>query len=803
MSALLVAGGGTSIAGDRLVEGVVAWDGHAWTQLGHVNGSVTSLAVFNGRLIASGTFKEADGQPCENIAAWDGTSWTALGAGLQSGASVLYVYGSDLIAGGRFRTAGGINAERIAAWNGSSWRALGAGVNGEVKSLTTFGGELIAAGAFATAGGSSIRYIARWNGSAWRALGAGITGSFGSADSVCVYQNELYATGNFRTVGASPVPYMARWNGVEWRSAGWDIAAPARALRVYGADLIASARLPDAAQTPSLRAFDGATWRYFAGTESDQIRVTATALPGEFNGSLIAVGSVEQSDGFAAWGVALWDGSGWRGTNAGVSGSLRKLAQDPFGGVIGIGTLSSMGGPIARWNGAAWTAIAHSLTPFTPGDAADISSVAFYNGELIATGSFASIDGVEANNVARWDGERWLPLGAGLDASGGAVQVLGADLFVSGRFLNAGGIAAKRIARWDGYSWHALGSGIDGSVTFDPEGALGPGINTLAAYGQELIVGGIFSQAGDQAVSGMAAWNGATWRRFGSVPCIAYRLVNYRGTLVASLQQQTAPTFYDSGVAQWNGSQWVNLGQMNSCPLVAVLGDDLYAAGEMRIGGSLDSYTGLVRYDGAAWQTIGEPVSIGSLASQGPELLASGSVMTTDGRYATALIRRTQTGVPWFAAQPEAQVTVCRVDEVELAVTAAIGYEPIGYRWQAETSPDQWCDLSDGPVGGCSPESDAIASGSNSPVLRLAGVTSSLRVRCVVGNACGEAVGNPTQVSPCRSDFTCDGGLDGGDVEAFFRSWEAGESSADVNNDSGIDGMDVGAFFAAWEAGTC
>ncbi|MBL9000082.1 MAG: hypothetical protein JNK25_02960 [Phycisphaerae bacterium] len=50
-------------------------------------------------------------------------------------------------------------------------------------------------------------------------------------------------------------------------------------------------------------------------------------------------------------------------------------------------------------------------------------------------------------------------------------------------------------------------------------------------------------------------------------------------------------------------------------------------------------------------------------------------------------------------------------------------------------------------------------------------------------------------------DFNQDGGVDGGDVEAFFTAWENAEPAADVNQDGGIDGGDVQTFFLAWEAG--
>ncbi len=53
----------------------------------------------------------------------------------------------------------------------------------------------------------------------------------------------------------------------------------------------------------------------------------------------------------------------------------------------------------------------------------------------------------------------------------------------------------------------------------------------------------------------------------------------------------------------------------------------------------------------------------------------------------------------------------------------------------------------------------------------------------------------------CPADYNQDGGVDGGDVEAFFTDWEASVGCADTNQDGGVDGGDVEAFFTAWESG--
>jgi len=57
--------------------------------------------------------------------------------------------------------------------------------------------------------------------------------------------------------------------------------------------------------------------------------------------------------------------------------------------------------------------------------------------------------------------------------------------------------------------------------------------------------------------------------------------------------------------------------------------------------------------------------------------------------------------------------------------------------------------------------------------------------------------------SPCAADFNQDGGVDGGDIEAFFGAWSNGEACGDVNQDGGVDGGDIESFFSVWQAGGC
>lgn len=55
----------------------------------------------------------------------------------------------------------------------------------------------------------------------------------------------------------------------------------------------------------------------------------------------------------------------------------------------------------------------------------------------------------------------------------------------------------------------------------------------------------------------------------------------------------------------------------------------------------------------------------------------------------------------------------------------------------------------------------------------------------------------------CPADFDMNGGVDGGDLAAFFTDFEAGAACADVDLNGGIDGGDLAAFFFSFEQGGC
>ncbi len=542
----LYAGGLFTSAGGGAASRVAKWNGSSWSPVGSgTSGPVFALTVFDDgsgpALHAGGSFANAGGGAASRVAKWDGSSWSALGSGANSTVLALTAYddgsGAALHAGGSFTTAGGVAANRVAKWDGSAWSALGSGVDEPggfqifVAALTVFeGGEepaLWVGGAFSMAGGASAAHLASWDGTSWSTPSGGTTNNV-QALYAPPGENELWVGGTFDTAGSVAANRVAKWDGANWEATGKGLDGRVYALAGFD-DGNASALFvggffdtAGGAGVPNLARWNGAAWSGVgSGTSSSVLSLHASDLG---TGSvLFAGGNFATAGGVTVNRVAAWNGSIWASLAGGVSGGggVEALATFDDGGGPALyagGDFQTIGGVsasfVARWNGAAWSALGSGLTsnpvralavfddgsgpalfaaggfwgimkwdgatwapliPVSPGANNQVTSLALFddgNGlALYAGGWFTSMDGVAADHVARWDGASWSPVGGLSDGTNGFVQALavfddghGAALYVGGDFTVAGETAASRIARWDGSEWSPLGAGVDDTV---------------------------------------------------------------------------------------------------------------------------------------------------------------------------------------------------------------------------------------------------------------------------------------------------------------------------------------------------
>ncbi|MCC6675593.1 MAG: hypothetical protein IT436_00490 [Phycisphaerales bacterium] len=335
----------------------------------------------------------------------------------------------------------------------------GAGPGGEVRAMLTAdvegGPRLYIGGEFQTLGGVQARRIGSWDGAGWRQVGPGLSQI---VESMVIHPyaggERLFIGGFFDEGEVSGGPGGLVW--LDPQAGGWrgvPRGSPffwTMGLCSFGGELFASAGVMDY------------VWR---------LGESGWSVPGEGLESVVHRGLTHDDGtgpslfvgGSMLEGCRRWDGVAWRSIGGGVQGAVYGLAvfDDGRGPALYVG------------------------------------------GQFIRAGVFGA-GGVQAANIARWDGTRWESLGAGIGGTVNALAVFddgaGPKLYAGGRFTSAGAAPAKNLAVWDGHAWMPVAGGVDGEVralaVFDADGP-GPARARLVA-------GGAITAAGGEPAAGLA-----------------------------------------------------------------------------------------------------------------------------------------------------------------------------------------------------------------------------------------------------------------------------------------------------------
>jgi len=614
-----------------------------WSSLGAnggngVSGAVRALAPSANSLYVGGSFVEANVGgalvPARGIARVDpdAGTWSAVGSaggnGVSSDVYTLALSGSVLFVGGAFSQAN-IGGPSIAANNVARvdlatgiWSALGTGggngVDGLVTAMAVSGDDLYVGGFFSTAntGGvpAFVRQLARWSTDGWSGLGGGgPAGGYVSVQALLVLPDGLYVAGSFTEVGAGPaVPAsnIARWNNGIWT-----------ALGSGGGNGTSDLVLALAATGEEL---------YAAGSFA-----------------LVNVGAPLVANNIGRWRDAAWSSLGVEG--AGVNGSVSALAvSGPYLYVGGYFTTAGgiAANRIARFDTStgAWSALGSNGGNGVSGG---VRALALSGNSLFVGGEFhqANVGApVPAISIARLDLVTgvWTPLGHdggnGTTGSVHALAVAGDDLYVGGSFghVNNGAvIPAFRVARWRNGTWsalgHAGGNGLNNTV------------HALAVSGEDLYIGGAFSQANVGApvpANGIVRWNIATetWAPLGTgsngVSGRVRALAVSEGDLYVGGEfvfvHDGASAIEANGIARWSNQTWSALGSGAGRGVNGGVWAVAATPGEVFVGGFFTEANtgagvparGVARWNGSKWSGLGRGVTSITPSSTAAQALA-------------------------------------------------------------------------------------------------------------------------------------------------------------------------------------
>ena len=460
---------------------------------------------------------------------WDGQGWETIGAEPDGAVFALAFDADDLLyVGGDFQRvaqpgASFLQANRVAAWDGTVWQALGEGFDREVRDLQVDdAGVLYAAGPFVGSGSLEIPHVARWDG-AWSAVGASIGGEVGESINALAItpDGRVYAGGYVRYFNGNLANGIAFWEGGAWQPVGGGIGlnGDVYAITADGAGgFYAGGAFSYAGDVPAAnvaRWTDGAWQTLGQGVEGGSVYALAVGS----DGSLYVAGDFEnalQSDGTAvlAYGMARWDGAAWSAIGTGFNGTVESLLLDDAGVLYAGGAFTKDGSEqttlayLAIWNGVEWTSPGNGV-------AGPVNALALTeDGTLLAGGAFTSAGNTENTSfLAAWDGFDWSPVSESTQLDG-EVYTLEIDdqgaVYAGGAFTEVeSGLNANYIARWDGASWSQLGQPLSNGTTdccvyavaFDEEGTV--------------YVGGDFDGVRQSAGTDLEANNIAGWTNNG------------------------------------------------------------------------------------------------------------------------------------------------------------------------------------------------------------------------------------------------------------------------------------------------
>ncbi|MBU0607038.1 MAG: hypothetical protein KKI08_04090, partial [Armatimonadetes bacterium] len=594
----------------------------------------SAVAVSGDYIYVGGAFEKVGGFTVNSIVRWSLSAkrWEPLGSGVTSPLGPGYGYveaiqviGDDVYVGGRFTAAGGIATNHVARWNATTktWSAVpGLSASGGIHAFVAQGTTLYAGGFHLTGTppvtSTSVVAALDTQSQVWTPM-QGTTHQLGSCDgstayvsSLAVYGGVLHAAGWI----CWPDPRIrgiARWVGNDWHPLN---ACPSG---------------------------------YVSGTTGiDVMRVHGGALyvGGYFNTAYDCATQV------AAKNIARWDGSAFSAVGGGVDGvnasvgDLLSLGTDLYvaGDFTSAGGAPINGNGLARWDGSAW----HALGAFV-GHGTNWTHLAANGNTLVVAGALTA-DTLQLDGVGLWNGTAWAGLRGGVELTSGvqAVVATSGGMYVGGSFSTVGGIGARNVAGWNKSTgdWSPLGAGLDGRVTT-------LAVDNNDVYAARDVVSSVYWSATE-----VLRWNGSQWvvlggqftnNSGGGYPEVRALVLDGAGGLYAAGKFSAVGSTPVAGVARWDGAQWkavANLGATQSVSSLAIHEGQIYLAINWYNG---TSYASVARVDGSTAVPLGPTIigSINSIAVDGSGVYACGKVTSMGGTTVNHVAR--WNGSTWHA----------------------------------------------------------------------------------------------------------------------------------------------------------
>lgn len=292
----------------------------------------------------------------------------------------------------------------------------------------------------------------------------------------------------------------------------------------------------------------------------------------------------------------------WLPLTSGVTGFAAgtEILQEYQGELYVGGVFTMAGGApanyLAKWNGAAWSALSSELNGW-------VYSMAVYNGKLYVGGTFSNAGGLAVGKIARWDGSNWERVGTttfGFNSAVLSLEVYNGDLYAGGKFSHVEGLQVNHLAKYNDATnaWTRVGTAINWGTD--------QWVHDLEVDNGELYIAGRFSNPGNKVVK----WNGTNWTTFPYVTDGSARTVLvYNGDVYLG----TSAGFMNQKFMKFDGTSWSTVANIagNAILDLSMFGGSMVVSGHWWMAGAA-GFNNIALFDGTNWTRLGTAPSDGT-----------------------------------------------------------------------------------------------------------------------------------------------------------------------------------------------
>lgn len=369
-------------------------------------------------------------------------------------------------------------------------------------------------------------------------------------------------------------------------------------------------------------------------------------------------------------------------------GGLKNFVESPFGarGVLGGegtvivgGRFDVVDGVSDVFNIAAWNPLTDTWVKFNKGLSGFVFTSALFEGKLVVGGSFTNDrDGTDVLRIAYWDDsdKSWNPIDGGMNSGITRLVVFKGELYATGSFTLAGSTSVLRIAKissLDG-TWQDVGGGV----------TAGTQVNAAHVRGNNLYLGGRFSEIGGVAANSVASWNGLTYSALGDGLVINFgsgngnvrSLNDFGGNITAdgNFNRNGGGTTV-RGMGEFGGTEWSEMdGGAN--PVFTAADQAKYAGALYTANGAAYNNHSFVHtsvWDGSTLSAIpgGDPNNVTQAVGANEVAVYFGGNFTTIGGISATRIAKL-TGASWTPLGAGTNKQVFHINPLDVIIDADI-----------------------------------------------------------------------------------------------------------------------------------